>query len=440
MHGRVKQSGVALFYVTVFLSILSVVVSTFVVNAKTNLLTAYNVRDRLRAEKLAQSALGVGQGIIALQSFLVKQGLVNSGQFFLPDQAQLIIQQLIGSAPELPSGITLELRIQSEDGKYPLACVGGPTPREINQKLFYFLVKGITSHREYDQFFNMTKENSVESRDELAQSIIDWLDTNRTTFQLDGRQGGPENSYNFSNANYEARNFYLDTQRELRLVRGMSTDLYKLAFENNFTPYGRINCNISVLRASKGIWAGVLAASLSEPALSSSEQIVGLAELLSSRAKTILPLLPSLVKDANYKYCVPKNPSVCKNFLSDPSSEIPTKINNNIDRLSEVLCSPMAANLFAGAKPSLGNQTEMTYQPLPICPGVLSMYFQEPSKDVPSYYELTAKSSIQGGSGREVNFSVRAIWAAKNYVNNPSCNRSQSCNIGSWFYYRTQLE
>ncbi len=262
MGKHFTQRGVAMIAVAACISVVAVLTAEFSTNTTTGWVAATNNRDNMRAEFLARSAMEVAEVLVRAQSELIEP-MGGGGMFGMGDLTEMspIISTAIGGSreeaaafasavglpvdPDSLHGIGVEnghfsVAIDSDDGRINLNCANGSEQIRENlyaqlQALFYFDA--------YDPIF---QEESADgwrrTRDEQARAIIDYIDQDRTVF---GERGVPE-QYGYENLPdpYEAKNHYIDTLGEVRLVRGVDDRLWTL-FGDHFTIYGDCKVNIA---------------------------------------------------------------------------------------------------------------------------------------------------------------------------------------------------
>jgi type II secretory pathway component PulK len=89
--------------------------------------------------------------------------------------------------------------------------------------------------KELDFLFERKDENgNYISRDELVSAIIDWVDQDNVRY---GMQGGDENQlYDRLSDPYAAKNHFLDSVEEMRLIWGVDDRFWEI-FGDSFTIY-----------------------------------------------------------------------------------------------------------------------------------------------------------------------------------------------------------
>jgi general secretion pathway protein K len=167
--------------------------------------------------------------------------------------------------------------ITSDDGKINLNCGNGSgdTPKLLKgmiDALYYFPA--------YDPVFqNADAEGWRRDRELQTQALIDYVDRDTTKFGVSG--AAEDYGYESLKDAYKAKNNYLDTIGELRLIRGVDDRFWTL-FGGAFTVYGGCKVNLSVVTDPKLIAAIiVLGAKENDPVLADSNQLWMLADLAS---------------------------------------------------------------------------------------------------------------------------------------------------------------
>ncbi|MCA9676070.1 MAG: general secretion pathway protein GspK, partial [Myxococcales bacterium] len=261
------QRGVALIAVATALTILAVLSKEFATNTQVDAFGADNARDQMRAEFLARSSLDLSELILRLQQVLdnpqVQQAI---GAVQITDYADLLMSAFggtaeevagtVGSTGEKPKGLGADIgafgvRIVSDDGKINVNCANGK--REYSQ-LVYTLVEALYYFPAFDPVFQDPAVDGSPSgwrrdRATQTQAIIDYIDEDSTKVSPPGEP--PANvaedyGYEGLRDKYRAKNNYLDTLDELKLVRGVDDRFWTL-FGPAFTVYGGCKLNVRAL-------------------------------------------------------------------------------------------------------------------------------------------------------------------------------------------------
>jgi general secretion pathway protein K len=254
---RHKERGVALVTVLIAIAITLVISNEFGTATSTDLVSAANYRDQMRAHFLARSATNLGELIIRIQSRLDNVKMLR-GQVQITDYAdQLVlpfcggaeeVQAAVGFSPGAIKGLGADIGtcgfngpMTTEDDKLNLNCANvqasWATLKSALDALVYFPA--------YDAVFD---DNDAEGwhRDRTTQvaSIMDYIDSD--TMHIKDRGTSEDYSYESLKDRYYAKNNYIDTPGELRLARGVDDRFWTL-FGTAFTVYGGCKTNLSVV-------------------------------------------------------------------------------------------------------------------------------------------------------------------------------------------------
>ena len=254
---RHSQRGIALVAVLIAIAITLVISNEFGTSTSTDLMAAANYRDQVVSHFLARSALNLGEIVIRLQQRIdnIKQ---LRGQVQLTDYADQLIQPFCGSpevveasigfSPGQVKGFGADVGtcgfdgpIGTEDNKINVNCANVDASwASINamlQTLWYFPA--------YDYVFDDSAADGWHrDRQTQAAAIIDYIDTD--TAQLRTRGTTEDYQYEGLRDPYFAKNNYIDTPGELKLVRGVDDRFWTL-FGGAMTVYGGCKTNLAAL-------------------------------------------------------------------------------------------------------------------------------------------------------------------------------------------------
>lgn len=249
------RRGVALVTVLIAIAITLVMSNEFGTTTSIDLIAAANYRDQVRAHFLARSAQNLGELVIRIQQRLdnVKQ---LRGQVQLTDYAdQLLlpfcggaeeVQAMIGVSSNLVKGFGADIGtcgfngpLKTEDDKINVNCAVGDatwtTLKSTIDALVYFPA--------YDSVFDDDDADGWRrDRAQQVAAIIDYID--RDAMRLRDRGTAEDYGYESLKDRYYAKNNYLDTLSELKLVRGVDDRFWTL-FGGAFTVYGGCKTNLS---------------------------------------------------------------------------------------------------------------------------------------------------------------------------------------------------
>ncbi len=265
---RITQRGIALLAVVSALTITGVVAVEFSTNSRFDAFGSYNVRDQMVAEELARSSMNLSELVLRLQQVLDNKDIQQQiGKVQLTDYASMLMAAFGGTAEEVASTTGLsgeaaagfgteglgyfDVRITSEDGKINLNCANGKP--EFAQ-LTYTLLDGMLYFPVYDPIFqDPDADGWRRDRRQQVEALIDYVDEDRNKVPLPG-QGptGVSEDYGYENLNdkYKAKNNYLDTIDEIKLIRGVD-DRFWAVFGHELTVYGGCKINLSALESPK---------------------------------------------------------------------------------------------------------------------------------------------------------------------------------------------
>jgi type II secretory pathway component PulK len=263
-RGR-RQRGVALVLVTVAVSIGALLTVEFETNTRFDAFGADNSLDQMRGEMLARSSLNLSELIIRLQQVLdnpqVKQQI---GAIQITDYADMFMSAFGGDRNEVrgmlgafadsdgAKGFGAEIgsfgvRISSDDGKINVNCANG---KPEHRDLVYTLLEALYFFPAYDRVFEEPDADGWRrDRRQQTEAIIDFIDEDRDRAPAPGEpKGGAGEDYGYENLpdRYQAKNGYLDTIDEIKLIRGVDERFWTL-FGPAFTVYGGCQLNIRAL-------------------------------------------------------------------------------------------------------------------------------------------------------------------------------------------------
>ncbi|MCS6914783.1 MAG: type II secretion system protein GspK [Myxococcales bacterium] len=481
---RRQQKGIALLTVTVAIALIGATVGEFAYNARIDLEAAANSRDMLRAEYLARSAIQLGQLLIAVQGGLGRTlgsnpataGLADS--IVLTDYAGFLVQAFggdkeareglggllgldLGSVEGLGSGrgTSMDLEIQSEEGKVFVNCGGGlntetPEARTRRRGLF-LLINSLIRPPRYSRMFNIPDRDGVLiTYEELPRAIIDWTDVDVQRYDPDGNATASEDRYDRGRDRYEAHNHFMDTVEELMLVRGVSEDFWA-AFGEMFTVYGTADCRLLASAIGPESWplvAGILAAASPDPAVVFDPNTALVAQQVAALLKTGLPVLRTLTSKLKVEPC-PVSPAQCPPLgaAAPPGAppqprQPPAGGADSLELLSNLICSPLVAQLPQLAQglsslfgPSMPRPPTTPLRPIRLCPGRLAHYLAErPARggSARRFFRLDARGSVRRNDKKSTHIHIRAVWDAEGPNNNPLCTNHPRCQRGTWMYWR----
>lgn len=468
-----RQTGVALLIVTVTIAILGATVGDFAYNSRVDLEAAANSRDMLRAEYMARSSMQLGQLLVAVQGGLYKQ---------LPEQLRDAIvitdfagflAQAFGGDKEAREGLgglvgidlgsmeglggakgtSMDLDIQSEEGKYSVNCGGGlnvATPdRMATRRNLFLLMNSLIRPPRYNRMFNVPdRDGVIITYEDLPRAVIDWTDVDRQRYEPDGNAGASEDRYDRSRDRYEAHDHFMDTVEEMTLIRGVSEDFWS-AFGEMFTIYGTADCKVLASAVTAESWplvAGMIAASSPNPATVFDPNTAVVAQQVAGILKTGLPVLKTMSKQMKIDKCPGVDAKQCPQPIAGAPAAPAAAGGDAVEILSNLICSPYIAQLPQLSQTMtsmLGTSAPPVpvtpLRPIPMCPGRLSQYLREkpPGNGSPRrFYRIDARGSVQRNANKSTQIHIRAVWDTDAINNNPLCTNHPRCQKGTWVYWR----
>jgi len=254
---RKSQRGIALVTVLIAIAITLVISNEFGTTTSTDMIAAANYRDQVRSKFLAASAQNLGELVIRIQQRLDNIKALR-GMVQLTDYADQLILPFCGGPEEVQAAIgfsSTQIKglgadigtcgfdgpIKTEDDKINVNCANVSQSWGTIQSALYALVY----FPAYDAVFD---DNDAQGwhRDRMQQvnAILDYID--RDT-QMGSNRGTTEDyGYESLKDRYYAKNNYIDTVGELRLVRGVDDRFWSL-FGKAFTVYGGCKTNLTAL-------------------------------------------------------------------------------------------------------------------------------------------------------------------------------------------------
>lgn len=238
--GRRQERGVAMLMAIVAVTMLGVVVADMARNAQVHAASTYNVRDEMRSEYLARSAVNLSRLLLSVQGVVSRQmkrfhlrppPLWQFADYFVVsfnDSSGLeMMGSLIGVDMNGAEGFggmegDMQVTIVDEESKINLNIANqGPQMQQIlaRELLALFLPQ------EYDPLFeNQDADGNTYDRDDTVAALIDWADTDSQMF---GAQGSSEDgSYEMRKDPYPRKNAPYDSLEEILMVNGVDDDFW----------------------------------------------------------------------------------------------------------------------------------------------------------------------------------------------------------------------
>ena len=206
------QSGAALILVLLLVSILVVLVVETMRAMQVEGAGARHFQNSLQAEGVAKSGLNLAKALLA-------EDLAENEVDHLGEPWAQVVAEPDKLQVALPEGGTLEGKVEDEAGKFPINYLVNEEGKlqDIYQQV---LTRMLTNNP-----FQLEQEEAQG----LVNAISDWLDKDD---ESTGELGAEADYYQNLEYPYECKNGPLTTLAELRLVRGMSEELYLGTGEN----------------------------------------------------------------------------------------------------------------------------------------------------------------------------------------------------------------
>jgi len=252
-----RQRGIALLAAMIALGMVAIIAYDF--SSTTNITTtaAANQRDAMRAHFLARSALNLSELVVRLQQRI--DNVQELGGMQITDYADQLMLAFCGTNEEVQAAIgvpTDQLKglgadigtcgveyFDTEDDKINLNCAGG---NDTTAKTIKTRIDALMFFPAFDPVFqDATADGWRRDRDLQASALMDYVDRDHARF---GAPGTAED-YGYENLkdDYKAKDNYVDTVGELRLVRGVDDRFWNL-FGSAFTVYGNCKSNVGALK------------------------------------------------------------------------------------------------------------------------------------------------------------------------------------------------
>ena len=257
MRGKLfasKERGIALVMVMIAISIVLAITNQFATNATIDMIAAANYRDQMRAHFLARTALDVSELVIKIQRGVEGQ-MKGVDLTTYADQLMMAfcgnrseISEALGVPVDRVKGLGSEIgncgllpAISTDDAKINLNCAENQSVKESLSKrlasLLYFSA--------YDPVFNEADaEDWRRDRETQVSALMDYVDKDSTRGQSRGT--GEDYGYESLRDSYKAKQTYLDTVGEIRLIRGVDDRFWTL-FGDSFTTYGGCKLNLAAV-------------------------------------------------------------------------------------------------------------------------------------------------------------------------------------------------
>lgn len=295
---RQRRRGIAIVTVMLAIAFTLVLSNQFGSSTNIDMIAAANYRDQMRAHFLARSASNLSELVIRLQQRLDNIKQTRDMGIQITDFADQVLLAFCGSSEEVMAAVGfdsstarglgadigtcgIEGTITTEDDKININCAN---TNDMNaQDRLRTTLMSLVYFPAYDPVFEEEDaEGNRRDRQKQVDAMIDYVDTN--TFRGSDSRGGAMEDYGYESLkdHYKAKNNYIDTLGELKLVRGVDDRFWTL-FGSAFTAYGACKVNLSTLTNTQLI-AGLLLASAKndhDPILQNPQKLFLLASLVA---------------------------------------------------------------------------------------------------------------------------------------------------------------
>jgi hypothetical protein len=263
-----RQQGFALIAVVGALTLLGVVVLEFAYSTGIDYAAAANARDDMRAHFIARSVMNLSRLVIKVQKDILDKNRRQLAQLGLPDVQigdfmSMLESPFCGNKEEvsamaglagvdttnmkglgLPFGTCRVEKFTSDDGLMNANCANG-NPASVNA--LGASIAAMVAPPAFDRLFEERDgDGQFTDRKMFVSAIIDYIDRDEAMFGGGGQ--GEQYGYESLAEPYRAKNNYIDSVEELRLVRGMDDRRWEL-FGKNFTVYGGCKVNVSAVQS-----------------------------------------------------------------------------------------------------------------------------------------------------------------------------------------------
>lgn len=413
---RERERGSAILAAVVAISVILLISNQFGTNTESDLASAANQRDAMRASFLAKSATNIAELVVRLQQRI--DNIEMAGGIQITDFADQLMLALCGTDEEVTAAIGVPpsqakgmgatigscgvTRFDTEDDRINVNCAGGDEVTATTLKtrldtLMYFPI--------YDKIFEEPDaEGWRRDRQMQASAIIDYIDRDRAAFGAPGTS--EEYGYSELKDDYQPRNNYLDSVDELKLVRGVD-DRFWSAFGSAFTIYGSCKSNVSAIKDTRLI-ASIIFLTAKNP----EDPIL--------QDQTRLWTLAGLVTTARQFGTQFKTLQAFVDFVKDPESAM-------LSAASGEGSGGSAAGGSTGSK--LGVELDVGKLGLIAVAGARRTYRVEAWGEIPRAQKRADGSDVYPAIRR----TVTGVWDTKVVTQNA---RNPEITNGSWVYLR----
>lgn len=259
-RSRREQRGVALIMVLGAITVLTIMLTEFQDETGSELSSAVQERDSLKAEYAAKSAVNLSRLLLAAEPtirkavaplfLLMRRGPPQIPVWEFADQVLGAFNDADGAAAfkglagvDISEGKNLGLdgagflvRVIDEDSK--INVNGASRGDAISQARVGAQLLGLMTGTQYDPLFqNRDRDDQFSDRVAICSAVVDWADPDQEGYGCDPHSGmantaGAEDSfYSLLKPQYQRKNAAYDSLEELRLVRGVGDDFWTTFIE-----------------------------------------------------------------------------------------------------------------------------------------------------------------------------------------------------------------
>jgi type II secretory pathway component PulK len=256
-RARERQRGVALIAAVVALGMVAVIAYDFSSTTSVSVTAAANQRDAMRAHFLARSSLNLSELVIRLQQRI--DNVKELGGIQITDYADQLMLAFCGTNEEVMAAIGLQTDqlkglgadigtcgvsyFDTEDDKINLNCAGG---NDTTAKTIKTRIDALMFFPAFDPVFqDATADGWRRDRELQATALMDYIDKDHSRFGAPGTT--EEYGYESLKDDYRAKDNYVDSLGELRMIRGVDDRFWNL-FGSAFTVYGNCKSNVGALK------------------------------------------------------------------------------------------------------------------------------------------------------------------------------------------------
>lgn len=270
-RGSRRQAGVALLMVITAITILALVLVEFSGSTRTHLDQGVNLRDEARASALAETALVLSRACLDPQSWGPMAALQEKVD--LQTLCDILLGVIIRGRVDLPvGGLSVELegiqgvglargdveevKLTPEEsfiGIAGLYCEGGQVQCGTRNQTIKQLRSLLCDPKVAHLFEREQPDGKEYTRAEVIGNLIDWIDPDDSRVYIDpatfiptgeGAGEGEDSYLKSAGLDYRSKDAPFDSIEELRMVRGISDELFDyLKDKISVHSAGKININ-----------------------------------------------------------------------------------------------------------------------------------------------------------------------------------------------------